>query len=216
MERLHDHQEEVVLIELLKDENIPNIIKQHPERNHYEKVFLVMALLKLMTKHFEEDVEAKEEGFDKLLKDCENDPKSFTVEKVVEIIGGDESKEARVLRCLDQAIAISGHLHIKDKVCPFLTKDVSSADGWKVLVTLEKDGFVQVCHTRREESIDLSPSKTDFWEIEYQVYMTFDELMEQVTPTKLLVTGFKVGDNINEDLAKYLTQRFNNGKLLVC
>lgn len=138
----------------------------------------------------------------------------FTVLNLVEAIGGDRSETALGLRCIHQSVAISGHMHIKSTVCPFMTKDVRGETGWQVVLTLAE--YVQVKHTRREGSVESSSDRRNHWEMEYDVHLTFDKNMSEITRTKLTITDLELSDTMDGELSKYLKEKLSDGDLVVC
>lgn len=138
----------------------------------------------------------------------------FTVLDLIDAIGGDKTRTALAVRCIHQSVAICGHTHIKYNVCPFMTKDVRGNSGWQVVITLAE--YVQVKHTRRESSIESPRDSRNHWEMQFDVHMTFDRNMTEITATKLTVTDLFLSETMDEKLADYLEEKYNKGNLVVC
>eukprot|EP00924_Labyrinthula_sp_SR-Ha-C_P002003 augustus_masked-scaffold_30-processed-gene-3.16-mRNA-1 protein AED:1.00 eAED:1.00 QI:0/-1/0/0/-1/1/1/0/287 len=203
----------------LDKQKLPDILDGKPEK---QGVYLVLILMKELISFFEgdaaEDLIAKLDDcfqqwkLDTVLNEEEKQEEDeFTVLKLVELVGGDKTKTVLGLRCIDQSIAISGHMHIKSKVAPDFTKDMPGTEGWQVLFTLAD--YVQVKHTRREKNA--MPPKSNDWSVEYSVHMTFDLNMSEITRSSLRITDLYLAEQMDPEYKVYLEERFNKGDLVV-
>lgn len=183
----------------------------------------VVKLVKLLAKRIE-----TEERVEKVAEICEEkladvDEKTDLIRfnrELFEAIGAD-SKILRVLRCVHQSLVLKpyGILRtqvIKDK----LTKDVRSENGWQIIITVASEGFIQVVHLRKEQSIDMptlnqKEKEKNHWEFDWEVCMTFDKDMEDMTQSRLSITNLTLSEGMDPDLEKELRDMMQNGDLIV-
>jgi len=134
-----------------------------------------------------------------------------------EIVEGLEkdSKVVKVLKCIHQNIVLQSTVELKQSLTmKYQTKDVRTSDGWRILITLSK-GFVQVRHTRREQSMDAFGDTKNHWEFEWELRMTFSESMDTMTAAQLRVTRLILSETMDEDLAKELKNTLVDGLIVM-
>eukprot|EP00514_Thraustochytrium_sp_LLF1b_P001381 CAMPEP_0184522454 /NCGR_PEP_ID=MMETSP0198_2-20121128/8290_1 /TAXON_ID=1112570 /ORGANISM="Thraustochytrium sp., Strain LLF1b" /LENGTH=412 /DNA_ID=CAMNT_0026913281 /DNA_START=331 /DNA_END=1567 /DNA_ORIENTATION=+ len=128
---------------------------------------------------------------------------------------GEDSRVVRVLKCIHQNVVLHGMAELKTKLMmKYQTKDIRSADGWRILITLSK-GYVQVGHTRREQSADMFGNTENHWEVEWEVRMTFDDRMENMTAAQLRITRLILAETMEEKLAEELKATLVDGLIVM-
>lgn len=183
----------------------------------------VANLIKLLGKRMLEPEEAQriQDICDEKLADVseKTDLLSFNQELFVDI--GETSSIVKVLRCIHQSLVLKPYgilrtVMIKDK----LTKDVRGDDGWQVEITVAHEGFIQVVHVRKEQSIDMPTlaqpdAKQNHWEYQWEVSMTFDKNMEDMTQSRLSITDLILNEGMDPALEKELRHIMQDGNLIV-
>lgn len=183
---------------------IPETLTDHLDRSCY----LLKILLSLLVDHFEDEAVAVEynEAMDKVFEGGE-----ITVKALIDACGGEESKSAKVVKCLHQGVVITGVTYIKCQVCPLPTKDMAqTASGWGIKITL--DDNIQVKQTRREVNV----LKTDGdWEIQWDISLTFDRNMSELTNVRLTLTDLDTSQVTDNEIKQYLKEVFKEGELVM-
>mmetsp|Transcript_16986 Transcript_16986/g.19219 ORF Transcript_16986/g.19219 Transcript_16986/m.19219 type:complete len:391 (+) Transcript_16986:206-1378(+) len=162
----------------------------------------------------EEDADAVAEAVDALLSemsdDSESDQTDF-VEKLFTAIGED-SRTVKVFKCIHQSVIAQAIFVISKGILgnKHFFKDVRGPEGWRIMITL--DDYVQVCHTRREQSIF---SGDNHWEFEWEVILSFDKAMKEMTGARLLITDLELSDTMDELMASELSNLMQNGNLFI-
>lgn len=192
-----------------QDIEIPDDIRND---GNLERVYLFMKFLSLLLEYFETD-EIAQNLNNKMNNIFQDDRQNFTVLNLIEAIGGQSSRAALVAKCLGQSVAISGHLQIKSRVCAIPTKDVAGDNGWRIRVTLAE--YVQIKHSRREVGAKVPGISTCEWEMEYDVHLTFDKNMTEITAANLSITDLVIPDEAEQDLKEYLGKKFGYGSLVI-
>ncbi|GBG28816.1 Hypothetical Protein FCC1311_050372 [Hondaea fermentalgiana] len=138
----------------------------------------------------------------------------LVVRQIIEAVGVD-SKVTKVLKCIHQNVVLQSTVAIKEKLTmQFPTKDVRSSDGWRITITLSK-GFAQVRHTRREQSIDSFGNIENHWEFEWELRMTFDQQMQNMTAAQLRVTRLMLSETMDVGLAARLKATLVDGLIVM-
>lgn len=190
------------------DKLVPEEVKGDTSR---ESIYLFILFLNQLLEYFEEPSIANTLR-DKIMDEFNNNA-AVSVASLIETIGGDQTRTALLVKCLNQSVAITGHTHIKCNVCGLPTKDFPGERGWRITVTLAE--YVQVKHTRRETNVDILRAGDD-WEIEFDVAITFDSQMKEITNTKLVLTELEFIQVTGDDFKAYLTEKFGTGNLVIC
>eukprot|EP00511_Aplanochytrium_stocchinoi_P000203 CAMPEP_0204823018 /NCGR_PEP_ID=MMETSP1346-20131115/1187_1 /ASSEMBLY_ACC=CAM_ASM_000771 /TAXON_ID=215587 /ORGANISM="Aplanochytrium stocchinoi, Strain GSBS06" /LENGTH=305 /DNA_ID=CAMNT_0051949541 /DNA_START=473 /DNA_END=1390 /DNA_ORIENTATION=- len=180
------------------------------------EIVAIVSLLSTLLKFFEEKHIA--ESFVRQLKEVRERygevENRHLVKEMVALIGTD-SRSARVLKCINQSIVLQGTFEMKSTLTKTVTtKDVREEDGWLIVVTLAE--FVQVKHTRKEHCTYATRNEPhNRWDIEWEVRLTFDRNMEDLTAAQLRITNLHLGDAMDEEVAEHVRMTFGNGKLIV-
>lgn len=134
---------------------------------------------------------------------------------------GENNAVVRVLRCVHQSMVLKPYgilrtVMLKNK----LTKDVRGDQGWQIEITVAHEGFVQVIHRRREQSIDRPTknqpqAKLNHWEYKWEVSMTFDRHMKDMTASRLSITDLILDESMDPDLEKELRETLQDGNITV-
>ena len=211
----------------VKTSGVRNVLLEPPPKEERGGIFqtaeAVVALVKLLARRIEEkDVTAEiAEMCDKMLADVneKTDLAGFNL-ALFENLGSD-SKILRVLRCVHQSLVLKPYGILRTQVIKDqMTRDVRTEDGWQVIITVASEGFIQVVHVRKEQSIDKAtenqPDKEkNHWEYECEVSMTFDKLMTDMTQSRVSITNLVLGEGMDADLEKELREMMQNGNLIV-
>eukprot|EP01003_Olkasia_polycarbonata_P003923 NODE_279_length_1052_cov_83.477567_g237_i0.p1 GENE.NODE_279_length_1052_cov_83.477567_g237_i0~~NODE_279_length_1052_cov_83.477567_g237_i0.p1 ORF type:complete len:298 (-),score=44.61 NODE_279_length_1052_cov_83.477567_g237_i0:24-917(-) len=193
-------------INFSKDDVLPENL--HTEESSTQSLYLFMVFVGHLLDHFEQDTgKETKQKLDELFKAGD-----LKVADILSLIGA-ESKTGVAIKCLNQAVVITGHTHIKCNVCPLPTRDLPGDQGWQILVTL--NDYIQVKHTKREQNVQF-PGDKDSWEVQFDVSLTFDRQMKEITNSSLAVTSLNVEDVKDQDFKEYLEEKFGNGDLLIC
>lgn len=177
-----------------------------------ESGYLFLVFLEHLLDHFEAEDIATE--YKSKMHEVFNNSNFISVTQLLEAIGGDQTRTALVVRCLNQAVAITGHTHIKCNVCGLPTKDLPGERGWRINVVLAE--YVQVTHTRREVNVDMFERGKDQWQLEFDVRLTFEKQMSEMTNSSLVITDLQIINIIGEDFENYLKEKFGAGDLVIC
>lgn len=138
----------------------------------------------------------------------------LVVRQIIVAVGVD-SKVTKVLKCIHQNVVLQSTVAIKEKLTmEFPTKDVRNADGWRIAITLSK-GFAQVRHTRREQSIDMFGNTENHWEFEWELRMTFDQQMQNMTAAQLRVTRLILSEDMDPGLVERLKATLVDGLIVM-
>lgn len=95
-----------------------------------------------------------------------------------------------------------------------MTKDVRSADGWQVAITVI-DSVVMIRHVRREQSLDLWEDASNHFEYTFEVACTFDTKLERIFATDLRILDLTLADTMESELRRTLTSAFTTGLLIL-
>mmetsp|Transcript_1095 Transcript_1095/g.1292 ORF Transcript_1095/g.1292 Transcript_1095/m.1292 type:complete len:455 (-) Transcript_1095:295-1659(-) len=146
---------------------------------------------------------------DELPDDTESDLVSFCT-SLVEAVGED-SRAAKIFQCFNQAVIAKCSLVLRQVILgKHFTKDVRGPNGWRILITV--GDYVQVRHTRREQSLTQGDNH---WEFEWEVSLTFDREMKELTNTRLLITKLELSDTMDKALEEEIASMMQNGSLMV-
>ena len=100
---------------------------------------------------------------------------------------GTDSKTVKVVKCINQNVVLQGVWKLKVGVTKnFMTRDVKTEDGWQIIITLAD--YIQVKHARREQSVDLHGDTNNHWEFDWDISMTFDGEMKELSDSRLTIT----------------------------
>lgn len=134
---------------------------------------------------------------------------------------GEDHKVVKVLKCIHQSMVLKPYgilrtMIIKNK----LTKDVRGDEGWQIEITVAHEGFIQVIHKRKEQSFDVATknqrdAKQNHWEYKWEVSMTFDKEMKDMTQSRLSVTDLVLNVGMDPLLEKELKEMMQDGNLIV-
>ncbi|CAM9367298.1 unnamed protein product [Scytosiphon promiscuus] len=135
----------------------------------------------------------------------------MVVPELIRLLGGD-GKALRALKMVDQGVVLLGVHHMKGGVTRgLLTKDVRSADGWQIGMDVF-DQYVQVYHTRREQSVDDVYAQSvhgvdNHFELDFEVRATFDRGMTQLTAAGLRVQRLVCSPTMQPEMRVQLESR---------
>lgn len=112
------------------------------------------------------------ESFFESLK--ERHPKELppSVKDLFETVIGLDSPVARLFNAVHQNIVLSGAFHLKTALMGMQSRDVRSAEGWRVQILLMPD-LVMVKHVRREQALASNDDDGYFW-FEWELWMVFN------------------------------------------
>lgn len=138
----------------------------------------------------------------------------LVVRDLIKMLGVD-STVTKVLKTIHQNVVLQSTVELKQKLTmKYQTKDVRSAKGWRINITLAR-GYAQVRHTRREQSLDAHGDTSNHWEFEWELRMTFDRRMQGMTAAQLRVTRLILGETMDEDLAEELKNTLVDGLIVM-
>jgi hypothetical protein len=121
-------------------------------------------------------------------------------EEVISILGEDGSATVRVLKTIQQDIVLHSTIMLKEQLTKkYLTKDVRTADGWRIVVLLSEER-VQVLHIRREQSVDEHGNSANHWEYEWELRMMFSPDMTEMQSVQLRITDLYLAETIDAAL----------------
>lgn len=154
------------------------------------------------------------ETFPPIIKQAESEGTELEplVVQMIESLG--QCNTVKVLKTINQDFV--GHcayelkLHITTN---FLTKDVRTAEGWRIIVKIVKDEEVMVTHTRREQSVDMPGQERNHWEFEWSIKMKFDYGMKEMNFADLRVTDLFLSPSMDVDLEKKVKSELTGGVL---
>ncbi|CAM9217924.1 unnamed protein product [Phaeothamnion confervicola] len=129
----------------------------------------------------------------------------MVVPEVTALLGPD-SRAQRVLNFINQNVVLLGVTTMKEGPCRgMLTKDVRSADGWRVGIDLYE--WVQVHHTRREQSVDMFGDTLNHYELDYEVRATFPRDMSELCSGGLKVLNLTCANTMAQEKRRELESR---------
>mmetsp|Transcript_5173 Transcript_5173/g.6353 ORF Transcript_5173/g.6353 Transcript_5173/m.6353 type:complete len:156 (+) Transcript_5173:229-696(+) len=136
---------------------------------------------------------------------------------MVNALGADDSPLVRLLKFTTQGVVLAAKGAILDKIGTeqhLMTKDVRSADGWQVAITVI-DSVVMIRHVRREQSLDLWGDASNHFEYTFEVACTFDTKLERIFATDLRILDLTLADTMESELRRTLTSAFTTGLLIL-
>jgi len=117
---------------------------------------------------------------------------------------GLDSKTGRIFRATNQSILLPAILYLRQRVYGEevgLTKDVRRPDGWVIKIQLGDANFVT--HTRWEQSI-AEPGSPEFFEIQWEIRMSFDRAMTDVKAVFLRIMDLKFSESMPKERKELL------------
>ena len=99
-----------------------------------------------------------------------------------------DSKTVKVLKLVHQGVVLCALARLRTEI-PLLpmTKDVRTADGWRIKIRFDDAGFIQVSHVRREQSIDAFGDKSHSFDFCWELCCTLDEHVNELTAAHLRI-----------------------------
>lgn len=134
--------------------------------------------------------------------------------KMMEAVGTEETSAAiRALKMVHQDIVGHCTYQLKEHITSrFMTKDVRTPEGWRIAIKVGKD-YVQISHTRREQSIDAGGDKTNHWEFEWELRSVFDTQVKEMRQAQLRVTDLFMSQTIDPVLEQSIKHDLLGGEL---
>mmetsp|Transcript_6120 Transcript_6120/g.7037 ORF Transcript_6120/g.7037 Transcript_6120/m.7037 type:complete len:316 (+) Transcript_6120:392-1339(+) len=176
----------------------------------------IVNMINILLNYFEEEAVASSliEKLKNMVEEKSGEQTARLVQEMIMLIGP-ESRTAAVLKCINQSIVLQGTYEMKNTLTRTVqTKDVRTEDGWQIAITLAE--FVQVKHTRKEHCSELAKHEPhNCWDIEWEVRLTFDRDMDDLTAAQLRITNLHLGNDMDSDTAEDIRLLFGNGKLIV-
>eukprot|EP00753_Platysulcus_tardus_P016560 PLAT5829.1.p2 GENE.PLAT5829.1~~PLAT5829.1.p2 ORF type:complete len:312 (+),score=180.09 PLAT5829.1:29-964(+) len=117
-----------------------------------------------------------------------------------ETVGG-SCATVRLLKACTQRLIFPAMFRLKKRLTEKLgwTKDIRDARGWQLHVHLTDEDAPRVVHVRRETSIE--PDETDRFELEWQLQLTFNADVSQLTAVFLRVLAVDCAEGMSEERA---------------
>lgn len=136
-------------------------------------------------------------------------------ERLLDALGGDDSRIVRVLKCCHQNILFIAIMELKkDVLKDILTKDNRDADGWRIQLKCEEKR-VQVTHLRRDRIISATPGAASLGVLSWEVSLTFDREMVRLDSTGLRLTGLTLSRSAEATDRQRLTRALSSGSLIL-
>mmetsp|Transcript_9266 Transcript_9266/g.27185 ORF Transcript_9266/g.27185 Transcript_9266/m.27185 type:complete len:110 (-) Transcript_9266:1089-1418(-) len=92
--------------------------------------------------------------------------------------------------------------HLKDPrtgvMRDHMMKDIRDSHGWRFIINLTD--ICQVCHVRREQSMDLWGKDEDHFEVEWEVRITFRREGFMPTATTLRITDLQMAETMSPEV----------------
>jgi len=123
----------------------------------------------------------------------------LTLEEAFKKFIGLDSKTGRIFRATNQSILFPAILHLRQQVYGEevgMTKDVRRPDGWVIKIQLGDANFVT--HTRWEQSI-AEPGSPEFFEVQWEIRLSFDKAMSDVKAVFLRIMDLKFSDSMSKE-----------------
>jgi len=123
----------------------------------------------------------------------------LTLEEAFKKYIGIDSKTGRIFRATNQSILFPAILHLRQQVYGEevgMTKDVRRPDGWVIKIQLGDANFVT--HTRWEQSI-AEPGSPEFFEVQWEIRLSFDKAMSDVKAVFLRIMDLKFSDSMSKE-----------------
>ena len=198
----------------------PTNENEHSKSSSEFSVFLSSEIILHILQYVDPEIYAKigerlrGEVYPPIIKQAESEGTELEplVSQMIESLG--ECNTLKVLKTINQDFI--GHcayelkLHITTN---FLTKDVRTAEGWRIIVKIVKNEEVMVTHTRREQSVDLPGQDRNHWEFEWSIKMKFDYKMSEMNFADLRVTDLFLSPSMDVDLEKKVKSELTGGVL---
>lgn len=163
---------------------------------------LVAHIHDFINRYKQQEIEKKHFNLTRLFKELQSYYDSVLIQKV-----------RSVLKFLHLSVVIFAIEELRDKLklsVEHLTKDVE----WKINIKLNPR-LIEISHTRRE-CVLKQRGDNNYWEIQYNVMMSFNPVMTKFFSVRLALKDLNLDDNMDEDLVKELKAKFFNGKFTVC
>jgi len=114
-----------------------------------------------------------------------------------------------VVKAVHQDIVLHATVELKQALTSkYLTKDVRDASGWRIVARLPTEGVVHIYHVKREQSLDQGGDKSNHFEFEWELRMTFDGKMREMASAQIRVLNLFLSETmdkkVGEDLKKNL------------
>ena len=120
----------------------------------------------------------------------------------------------KILKLINQSIVLCGMQELKEGLLKgIMTKDVRTSDGWRIVISINDD-IIQVSHIRREQSLDEFGDRSNHFEFEWELRMTFDKHMIAMNATRLRIDSLDISQVENPDKRSELQKLLIDGLIV--
>ena len=120
------------------------------------------------------------------------------------------------VKAIHQDVVLHATVELKTHLtAKYLTKDVRSAEGWRIVVRLPTEGVVHIYHVKREQSLDVGGDKTNHYEFEWELRMTFDGKMKEMHSAQIRVLNLFLAESMDAKLEKDLRKHLVGDMLVM-
>lgn len=159
---------------------------------------LICKVVLLLVENLEQERLADvKEGLASISAEVDDSTELMHVLPAVSRLLQDTSKTHRLLKMINQNIVLLAVTTMKESITSeFFTKDVKSADGWRVVIDLFET--VQLYHRRREQSLDMPGDDHNHFDFDYEVKCTFDRELTELYAAGLRVIRLNMSDTMEK------------------
>ena len=130
------------------------------------------------------------------------------MEKLLNSLGAD-SRACRATKTIHQDMVLHSTFLLKTTITEhYMTKDIREDRGWVIALYIMPifggGEQIDVCHIRREQSVDKQGDTTNHWEFEWEIRMSFNKEIRKLHAAKIKVLFVECADTMEEDFKETL------------